>query len=96
LLQLWSDAELEFHQTLISACGSALLMELHLIVYYRYRQIKVEADQVLTDLAANIKEHKGIVDAAVSGNQDVMRRRIFEHFKRHLIPDGTHPMSLAS
>ncbi len=96
LLQLWSDAELEFHQTLISSCGSDVLMELHLTVYYRYRQIKVEADQVLTDLAANIEEHKRIVDAAIGGDQTVMRRRIFEHFKRHLMPNSPQPNSLAS
>ncbi|THH35914.1 GntR family transcriptional regulator [Aliishimia ponticola] len=85
LLRLWSAAELEFHQTLLSACGSPLLMELHLIVYYRYRQVNIEADRALTDLAENIEEHKNILDAALTGDEDLMRRRIYEHFKRHLV-----------
>lgn len=86
LPRLWSEAELEFHQTLVSSCGSPVLMELHLIVYHRYRQIKIEADAALTDLAANIKEHRNILEAAISGDQTIMRHRIFEHFKRHLSP----------
>ena len=88
LPRLWSEAELEFHQTLLSACGSEVLIEMHLMVYHRYRQIKIEADQELTDLAANIREHQNILDAAVKSDPALMRRRIYEHFKRHLITDG--------
>lgn len=87
LPRLWSAAELEFHQTLISACGSETLIELHLTVYHRYRQIKIEADQALTDLAANIEEHENILAAAVQGDETAMRLRIYEHFKRHLLPE---------
>ncbi len=89
LPRLWSEAELEFHQTLISACGSDVLIEMHLIVYNRYRQIRIEADKMLTDLAANIKEHNNILEAAVKGDPGLMRRRIHEHFSRHLIPEQT-------
>lgn len=97
LPRLWSAAELEFHQTLISACGSELLIELHLTVYHRYRQIKIEADQALTDLAANILEHKNILDAAISGDETLMRRRVFEHFERHLQEaPASGPVSLVS
>ena len=93
LLGLWSATELEFHQTLISACGSPLLMELHLIVYHRYRQVNIEADRALTDLAANIREHENILDAAIRADPELMRRRIHEHFKRHLLPGA--PASVA-
>ncbi|MFK7876555.1 MAG: GntR family transcriptional regulator [Paracoccaceae bacterium] len=89
LPRLWSEAELEFHQTLISASGSPVLIELHLNVYNRYRQIKVEADKELTALADNIKEHQNILDAAIEGDPDLLRRRIYEHFKRHLKPDAS-------
>jgi len=97
LPRLWSEAELEFHQTLISASGSETLLEMHLMVYNRYRQIKIESDKVLTDLAANIEEQNNILDAAVSGDPDLMRRRIYEHFERHLSAEARKPeMSLVS
>ncbi|WP_299685131.1 GntR family transcriptional regulator [uncultured Tateyamaria sp.] len=86
LAQLWMAAELEFHQTLLSACGSDLLIELHLQVYNRYRQIKAEYDHTFQHVASNIREHHAIVDAALSGDETAMRQRIFEHFERHLIP----------
>lgn len=96
LPRLWSEAELEFHQTLISASGSETLMEMHQMVYSRYRQIKIEADKVLTDLAANISEHQNILEAAVTGDPELMRRRVYEHFERHLSADARRPaMSLA-
>lgn len=91
LPRLWSEAELEFHQTLISASGSDVLVEMHLLVYNRYRQIKIEADRVLTDLSANIEEHKNILEAAVLGDTALMRRRIYEHFERHLSPEARKP-----
>lgn len=86
LTQLWMAAELEFHQTLLSACGSDILIELHLQVYNRYRQIKAEYDHTFMHVAQNIVEHQAIVDAALSGDESIMRTRIFEHFERHLIP----------
>ncbi|WP_415922673.1 GntR family transcriptional regulator [Tateyamaria sp. SN6-1] len=85
LAKLWMEAELEFHQTLLSACGSDMLIELHLQVYNRYRQIKAEYDRTFQHVAQNIVEHQAIVDAALSGSEDTMRQRIFEHFERHLI-----------
>jgi len=95
LPKLWREAELEFHQTLISASGSQTLVEMHLMVYNRYRQIKIETDKALTDLAANVQEHKNILDAAVSGDTELMRRRIYEHFERHLSDTSRRPeMSL--
>ena len=86
LAQLWIEAELEFHQTLLSSCGSEILIELHLQVYNRYRQIKAEYDRTFPNVADNIRERQAIVDAALSGNEETMRARIFEHFKRHLTP----------
>ncbi len=89
LAELWMEAELEFHQTLLSACGSDILVELHLQVYNRYRQIKAEYDRTFLHVADNIREHQAIVDAALSGDEDTMRQRILEHFKRHLTPGRT-------
>ena len=38
LVPIWFNAEREFHQTLISACGSETLKELHARVYAQFRQ----------------------------------------------------------
>ena len=96
LAQLWMAAELEFHQTLLSACGSEILIELHLQVYNRYRQIKAEYDHTFLHVADNIREHQAIVDAALSGDEGKMRDCIFAHFKRHLIPGRRVEVPLAA
>ena len=96
LANLWMAAELEFHQTLLSACGSEVLIELHLQVYNRYRQIKAKADRAFLHVAENIREHKAIVDAALSGDEAAMRQRIYEHFERHLLPNRPAPIPFAA
>ncbi|MEL6782217.1 MAG: GntR family transcriptional regulator [Pseudomonadota bacterium] len=96
LAQLWMAAELEFHQTLLSACGSDILIELHLQVYNRYRQVKAEYDRTFLHVTENIREHQAIVDAALSGDETTMRTRIFEHFERHLLPGRPVAGSLAA
>ena len=96
MAHLWMEAELEFHQTLLSACGSETLMEMHLQVYNRYRQVKADVDRSFFHLADNIREHQAIVNAAVSGDEAIMRKRIFEHFERHLMPDRPVDTAIAA
>ena len=96
LAKLWMAAELEFHQTLLSACGSDVLIEVHLQVYNRYRQIKARADRLFAHVAENIQEHQAIVDAALSGDEATMRKRIYAHFERHLLPDQRDTKPLAA
>lgn len=84
LPDLWMEAELEFHGTLLSGCGSAVLIDTHLMIYHQYRQIKVETDRRFVHLAENIREHQAIVDAALSSDEAKMRQSIVEHFERHL------------
>lgn len=86
LPDLWMEAELEFHGTLLSACGSDVLIETHLVIYHQYRQVKVEADRQFVHLAENIFEHQAIVDAALAGDEPGMRKAIYAHFERHLFP----------
>ncbi len=86
LTRLWQAAELEFHTTLMSSCGSAALIETHMVIYNRYRQIKAAADRKFLHISANIKEHEAIVAAALSGSETQMRQSIHDHFERHLLP----------
>ncbi len=92
LLALWLRAEEEFHQTLISACGSPLHIETFGRVYLQFRQQNVAQQR---DFGSNafstiLTEHQAIVDAALARDQDACRVAIFEHLKRNILPpDGT-------
>ncbi|WP_300032550.1 GntR family transcriptional regulator [uncultured Roseobacter sp.] len=88
LLNLWSRAEQEFHETLIEACGSALLIRTHLVIYEQFRQQLVSAETNYGYFAENIPEHQAILDAALERNEDLVRKRIHDHLARNL----THPL----
>jgi DNA-binding GntR family transcriptional regulator len=83
ILVIWTDAELEFHRTLIDACGLDLLMDTHLIVYNRFRQQMINSDQNFTYVPENITQHKRIVEAALAGDPQLTRARISEHLIRN-------------
>lgn len=65
LVQMCCDCEYQFHATLLAACGSAELQSLHHDIYDRHRL------QVMLDIGNfgfridNIKEHLGILEAAL-------------------------------
>ena len=86
LPDLWMKAELEFHQTLISACGSELLQQMHMGVYHQFRQQLLDVDRGFENLAENIVQHKTILDAAVAGDETGVRQAVHDHFARHLAP----------
>lgn len=83
LLPLLSAAELEFHQTLISACGSATLLRTHWLIYHQFRQQLVTAKRKFGFVAANVTEHKAILDAAIARDEPRMQRCILDHLTRN-------------
>lgn len=85
---LWIAAESEFHETLISACGSDLLRDTHRVIYARFRQQMQVTDRTFAFLPENIQEHQAILDAALKGDQDLVQQKIYEHLKRSL----KHPL----
>lgn len=88
LLGLWSRAEQEFHETLIDACGSDLLMRTHAVIYEQFRQQLVSAETNYGYFPENIREHQAILDAALQRNEDLMRVCVNDHLARNL----TRPM----
>ncbi|AEI95764.1 GntR family transcriptional regulator [Roseobacter litoralis] len=84
LVPLWFQAELEFHQTLISACESATLKAMHVQVYRRFRQQLMIADRSFDFISKNIQHHHAIMVAALDGNEDLTRQKIHDHLARHL------------
>ena len=77
VLPLWSNAEWEFHDTLISACNSPLLRETYKTIYDRASNYGYYVD--------NIEEHRAILDAALARDEALCRRHIHDHLARNMI-----------
>ncbi|PWQ99395.1 GntR family transcriptional regulator [Leucothrix pacifica] len=85
LVPLWSAAELKFHRTLIEECRSEVLKQLHLQVYYRFRQQLISHDKNFGFITTNVEQHQGILEAALLHDEALTRERIHQHLSRHLI-----------
>lgn len=84
---VWFDAESNFHQTLISACGSDTLKSSHAIIYGRFRQQLMVADRSFAYISNNIRDHQQILEAALSSDERLTRQMVHDHLKRHLTGD---------
>lgn len=85
-VDLWFAAERQFHETLISACGSDSLRLAHHQVYCRFRQQLMVEDRAFDFISGNIRHHQQILDAALSGDEALTRQKIHDHLARHLMP----------
>jgi DNA-binding GntR family transcriptional regulator len=86
LVDLWFQAELEFHQTLIADCQSDTLKAMHLRTYQRFRQQLMVADRCFDFISKNIEQHHDIMVAALDGDEALTRQKIHDHLARHLDP----------
>ncbi len=86
-IDLWFAAERQFHETLISACGSEVLITTHQQIYGRFRQQLMVEDRAFDFISSNIRHHQQILDAAMAGDEALTRAKIHDHLARHLI-DG--------
>lgn len=84
-VDLWFDAERQFHETLISACGSDTLRATHHQVYCRFRQQLMVEDRAFDYISFNIQHHQAILDAAMAGNEALTRQKIHDHLARHFM-----------
>ncbi len=84
LVPLWFKAEQEFHETLISACGSETLKATHLQIYARFRQQLMVEDRSFDFISDNIQHHSEILMAALAGDEALTRQKIHDHLARHL------------
>lgn len=84
LIPLWTAAELDFHQTLISACGSQTLQHTHAIVYQQFRQQLINTDMEFVFVEENIDQHQAILDAALAHDEAGIRDKITVHLSRSL------------
>ncbi|WP_170366874.1 GntR family transcriptional regulator [Ruegeria arenilitoris] len=84
LIEIWFASEKEFHQTLISACGSETLKQMHGRIYAQFRQQLMVADRRFEFISENIRHHADILEAALSGDEQLTKQKIHDHLKRHL------------
>ncbi len=80
--QDWETAHKHFHMTLISQCGSSLLLKFCDQLYdqnIRYRQLSGSSAYPKRDVA---EEHNSICDAVLSRNADLASERLIDHYQR--------------
>ncbi len=84
-MPLWTEAEREFHETLISACHSPLLIKTFAQVYLQFRQqfVSQKRDFGTNYFEAIIAEHQTIVEAALARDQEACHEAIHHHLKRN-------------
>jgi DNA-binding GntR family transcriptional regulator len=83
----WKRFDWEFHQALISACGSRVLRQFHGANFDKYLRYQMIALSFRGDVASN--EHRALLDAAMSRDADAARAIL----KRHLLGGVDHALS---
>jgi DNA-binding GntR family transcriptional regulator len=85
LIDVWSEAEWEFHETLLSACGSDLLQSTHKNFYDRFRQQQLlRKVQNYGFRPESFDEHQNILDAALTRNPTLCCELIDIHLRNNL------------
>ena len=88
--ELWKRYDWEFHQALISACGSRALMETHAAVFDKYLRYQMIALSFRGDIAA--KEHRMLLDCALARDAATAKETLQRHIGggvEHALADGT-------
>jgi len=75
----WKRYDWEFHQALISACGSKLLMETHSAVFDKYLRYQMVALSYRGEIAA--REHQQLLDAALKRDQKTAIKILTVHIE---------------
>ena len=75
----WKRYDWEFHQSLISACGSTLLMDTQSVVFDKYLRYQMVALSYRGDVASN--EHQLLLDAALKRDQQVAKEVLARHIQ---------------
>lgn len=86
-LRLWSLAEREFHDTLLSACDSPFLRVGYRRTYDQFRQQKIMQPEYGYH-PENVPEHLEILEAALTRDTLRCKTAIYDHMKRNLRDGG--------
>lgn len=88
--ELWKRYDWEFHQALISACGSQVLMDTHAAVFDKYLRYQMIALSFRGDIAA--REHQIMLEAALARDAATAKETLERHVSggvEHALATGT-------
>ena len=88
--ELWKRYDWEFHQALISACGSKVLMDTHAAIFDKYLRYQMIALSFRGDIAA--QEHRVMLDAALARDAVTAKKVLETHVSGgvdHALATGT-------
>ncbi len=86
----WKRFDWEFHQALISACGSRVLRQFHGANFDKYLRYQMIALSFRGDVASD--EHRALLDAAMLRDSDAARSILKQHLMggvEHALASGT-------
>ncbi|MAQ86222.1 MAG: transcriptional regulator [Maritimibacter sp.] len=86
VLKHWSDAELDFHLSLMGAAEMPVLRQNFRTIYARFRQQIVSPDRSYAHRDGNIVEHQRILEAALDRDVAASLDAIHSHLCRNLLP----------
>lgn len=75
----WKRYDWEFHQALVSACGSRLLMETHAAIFDKYLRYQMAALSYRGKIAAD--EHKRLLNAALERDKETAKKILGLHIQ---------------
>lgn len=85
---LWRAADWQFHQTLISACGSAVLIQSHAEVFDKYLRYQMIA--LAFRPSASRAEHRALKEAALARDIETGLALLRDHLSRGVAHALTH------
>lgn len=88
--EMWKRYDWEFHQALISACGSQVLMDTHAAVFDKYLRYQMIALSFRGDIAS--EEHKVMLEAALERDAATAKATLERHVSggvEHALATGT-------
>lgn len=90
--ETWKRYDAAFHNALISACGSSLLLDMHAAIYDKYLRYLVLADVFRGTVAAD--EHRTLLDQALARDWRGAQRTLTAHVQdcvAHIVDKGLVP-----
>ena len=88
--EMWKRYDWEFHQALISACGSKVLMDTHAAIFDKYLRYQMIALSFRGDIAA--REHRVMLEAALDRDAATAKSMLEKHVGggvEHALATGT-------
>ena len=78
-VEIWKQYDWQFHQALISACGSRVLMETHGGVFDKYLRYQMLALSNRGEIA--VREHRMLLDCALKRDADTACKILAAHIE---------------